>query len=136
MAKGAYSGTARLQIVTGVGLIIFWVAFFTVGLAPEKPPPGYFVFEHSFPLPDMLLAIALLRAAALLTSGDEERSRSGQRLSLVAAGGLLFLGVLDFSFNIQNGMYTISVTDGVIAGFIQIWCIAAGLIMIRSCSIE
>jgi hypothetical protein len=136
MGKGAYSGIAALQLVTGVGLIFFWTAFFTIGIAPENPPPGYFIFEHSFPLPDVLLAFLLFGAAALLGSHDEKRCRLGRSLSLVAAGGLLFLGVLDFSFNIQNGMYTTSVTDGITAGFIQLWCIGAGLIMIRSCRLR
>jgi hypothetical protein len=135
MGKGEYGGVAVLQLVTGAGLLVFWAAFFTVGLAPANPPPGYFAFEHSFPLPDILLALALFIAARLLRSDDNERCGTGRTISLAAGGALLFLGVLDFSFNIQNGMYTTSVTDGIATGFIQLWCIGAGLIMIRSCRI-
>ncbi len=107
-----------LETLTALGLILFWIGFFTVGLAPETPPPGYFVYEHAFPLPDLLLAAVLLVAARLL-----HRDRpAGRTLSLVCAGALTFLGVLDFSFNLQNGLYSISTLDLVLNAFINLWC--------------
>ena len=73
---------ARAQMATGVGIIVFWVLFFTVGLAPANPPTCSFAFEHAFPLPDAVLAIGLLAAGALVIAG-----RSGGRtLGLVCAG--------------------------------------------------
>ena len=89
---------AILEIITGVGIIFFWIGFFTVGLAPKNPPDCYFVFEHSFPLPDIIMSIGLIIAGILLLKQKSE----GVPLSLVCAGGLMFLGVLDFSFNIQK----------------------------------
>jgi hypothetical protein len=124
----AYPVLASLQIATGAGIILFWLLFFTVGLAPENPPPGYYAFEHAFPLPDFLLALALLRAASLLLSGDPGDQRKGRTFSLACAGALLFLGALDFNFNVQNGLYTkTSLTDAVTAVLIQAWCIGFGL---------
>jgi len=114
---------ASLEIVTGVGLILFWVAFFTVGLAPENAPPCYFAYEHSFPLPDVLLAILLLVAGILLMKSKPP----GRALSLIAAGALVFLGMLDFSFNLQNGIYLTSILDLVLNAFINIWCVGFGL---------
>jgi len=114
---------ASLEIVTGIGLILFWIAFFTVGLAPDKAPPCYFAYEHSFPLPDGVLAILLLIAGILLM-----RSRpAGRPLSLVAAGALVFLGLLDFSFNLQNGIYLTSTVDLALNAFINLWCVGLGL---------
>ena len=114
---------ASLEIVTSVGLILFWLAFFTVGLAPDKAPPCYFAYEHSFPLPDGVLAILLLVAGILLM-----RSRpAGRLLSLVAAGALVFLGLLDFSFNLQNGIYMTSTVDLVLNAFINVWCVGFGV---------
>jgi len=114
---------ASLEIVTGVGLVLFWVAFFTVGLAPDNVPPCYFAYEHSFPLPDGVLAILLLVAGTLLL-----RLRPGGReLSLIAAGALVFLGLLDFSFNLQNGVYLTSTIDLVLNAFINVWCVGFGL---------
>ena len=40
-----------LWIVTGAGLLLFWIGFFTIGLAPDNPPEGYFEYEHSRLLP-------------------------------------------------------------------------------------
>jgi len=119
-----YRLIASLQIVTAVGLILFWVAFFTVGMAPDKPPACYFAYEHAFPLPDGLLAVLLLVAGIMLM----KKSPAGARLSLVAAGALMFLGVLDFGFNIQNGIYTASTIDLVINAFINLWCVGFGLV--------
>ncbi len=39
----------------------------------------------------------------------------------------MFLGLLDFSFNIQNGVYMISTTDLILNAFINIWCVAFGV---------
>ncbi|MBM3119483.1 MAG: hypothetical protein FJ006_08050 [Chloroflexi bacterium] len=115
-----------LEIVTAAGLILFWIAFSTVGLAPENPPPCYFAYEHAFPLPDICLALLLLAAGVLLL----RRSPLGRTLSLIAAGALIFLGLLDFSFNLQNGIYLTSVLDLVLNAFINAWCVAFGAIII------
>ena len=117
---------AVLELITAIGIILFWVGFFTVGLAPANPPDGYFVYEHSFPLPDAVLALTLIIAAVLLLRGSD----LGRTLSLAAAGGLVFLGVIDFSFNVQNGMYAISVVDAILNGFINLWCAAFGVFLV------
>jgi hypothetical protein len=115
---------ASLQIITAVGLILFWIAFFTVGMAPDNPPACYFAYEHSFPLPDGLLAVLLLVTGILMI----KNSPLGGKLTLVAAGALIFLGVLDFAFNIQNGVYKASILDLVINAFINLWCVGFGLV--------
>jgi uncharacterized membrane protein (UPF0136 family) len=117
---------ASLEIVTAVGLVLFWIAFFTVGLAPENAPACYFAYEHSFPLPDGLLAALLLAAGILLTKNRPW----GLKLSLAAGGALVFLGMLDFSFNIQNGVYLTSTIDLILNVFINIWCVGFGLALI------
>lgn len=113
---------AVLELLTGAGLIAFWTLFFTVGLAPADPPPCYFAFEKSFPLPDSVLAVALLCAGVLLLKGKP----AGRALSLVCAGALVFLGLLDFSFNIRNGIYSSSPADAAFSVFINAWCVLFG----------
>ena len=115
-----------LEIITAAGLILFWIGFFTVGMAPESPPECYFAYEHAFPLPDLLLAIALLASAVLLLKDNH----LGRTLALVAAGGLIFLGLVDFSFNLQNGVYLSSTLDLVLNAFINAWCVAFGLAIV------
>jgi hypothetical protein len=111
-----------LELVTAVGLIAFWIGFFTVGFAPPAPPAGYLQYEQAFPLPDLLLAAALLVAAA----GLRKERAWAPRLSLVCAGALVFLGVLDFSFNVQNGIYALSAADLALNAVINLWCVAVG----------
>ena len=120
-----YRLIASLQIVTAVGLILYWLAFFTVSLAPLNPPDGYFAYEHAFPLPDGLLSALLLIAGIIMMKNNP----TALKLSLVAAGGLMFLGLLDFSFNIQNGIYTASTVDLVLNALINLWCFGFGLAM-------
>jgi hypothetical protein len=114
---------AILELLTAVGLILFWIGFFTIGLAPKNPPKGYMEYEHSFPLPDGLLALLLLAAGILLLLNNPW----GNHLSVIAAGALIFLGVLDFSFNIQNGVYKISKSDLILNAFLNIWCVGFGI---------
>jgi hypothetical protein len=116
---------SALEIVTGVGIILFWVAFFTIGMAPDPAPAGYFAYEHSFPLPDGLMSILLIIAGILLL----KNKRPAMILSLIAAGALTFLGLLDFSFNLQNGVYAVSSLDLVINAFINAWCVGFGLFL-------
>jgi hypothetical protein len=115
-----------LAILTAVGLVLFWIGFFTVGLAPENPPAGYFAYEHSFPPPDITLAIVLLIGAVLCLKGRM------QGTTILAAGGgaLVFLGILDMSFNFQNGMYSISVMDMILNAFINLWCVIFGALIV------
>lgn len=114
---------AVFELCTAGGLILFWIGFFTIGLAPANPPECYFAYEHSFPLPDVILAIALIAAAVQVLQGRQ----AGRRLSLVCAGGLVFLGVLDFSFNMLNGIYALSRLDLALNASINAWCAGFGL---------
>src|SRR5271169_3024460 len=111
-----------LSIITAAGLVLFWIGFFTIGLAPANPPDGYFAYEHSFPVPDIILAIVLFTGAILTMTG------AAHGTTLLAAGGgtLVFLGILDISFNLQNGMYSISVMDMILNAFINLWCVLFG----------
>lgn len=112
-----------IQIATGATILVFWVLFFTVGLAPAKPPACYFAFEHAFPLPDTMLAIALMASGANVLAGGTW----GRGVSLTCAGGLLFLGILDLSFTMQNGGFSGPVGEALQSGIISLGCVAVGL---------
>jgi len=95
---------AVLNIVTGIGIITFWILFFTTEtLKPEDPPAGWLAHEQSFVLPDSVFALTLIGAGALLLLGDA----AGERLSLIASGGLLFLGLIDCAYIFKNRSLTI-----------------------------
>ena len=125
MEPGKFKTVAYLELITAIGFILFWIGFFTIGLAPANPPQCYFAYEHSFPLPDIITSIAMITGGILLLKG----SSTGRAISLACSGGLVFLGLLDFSFNIQNGVYLVSTMDMILNAFINIWCVAFGLAM-------
>jgi hypothetical protein len=45
----------------------------------------------------------------------------------MSAGGLVFLGVIDLTFSIQNGMYSGALADVLQAATISAVCIAVGI---------
>ena len=134
MSPNPLKALAIFELATAVGLFLFWIAFFTIGLAPAHPPPGYLAFEHAFPVPDIVLALTLLAAGSRLLSQRREQRRNGQTLSLVAGGALIFLGLLDVSFNLQQGMYTHGLWDTLLAVAINSWCIGFGLFVAVRCA--
>lgn len=115
------------QILTGIGLIAFWILFFTVGMIDKKSAPEcYFNYEHAFPPADIVLALALIISSFLLL----KKKPIGKTISLVSAGALIFLGLLDFSFNLQNKVYFISMAEAVSNGFINAWCVFFGMVIL------
>ncbi len=125
---------ARLQLVTAAGLLVYWPLFFAVGLAPADPPFGYFVFQHSFTVPDIILALAFIRAGTWLLSQDGVRRSRGRALSLVCSGALLFLGMLDISFNVLNSFYSLLPLDTIVEMAVNAWCIGFGALSALKCS--
>jgi hypothetical protein len=119
---------AALEIVTALGIVLYWIAYFTAGIEPQGLPECYFAFENSFPLADLILASTLLSAGILMLKGYP----GGRTLSHVCAGSLIFLGFVDFGFNFQNGMYLISTASMVANGIINAWCIGFGLAIVFS----
>ena len=93
---------AILQIILTVGLVGFWIFFFKVENKDPEKEEWYLKHERSFPLPDLgLIAVCLLLAATGLLIGE----RFGIFFTIVAGGGLMFLGLIDFAFNLQNGLF-------------------------------
>jgi hypothetical protein len=115
-----HNSTQKLQLLTAIGLILFWAAFFTIGFENPNYPTYYTKFEHSFPLPDSFLCIVLLMAYF------NRNKIHWKNYTLVAAGAMLFLGLCDFSFNIMNGMYSVGLADGIMNAFINVWCVGFG----------
>lgn len=114
---------AGAQIATGSGIAVFWLIFFTMGIPMQNPPACYLAFEHAFPLPDSALAISLVISAFDIQKGGHW----GRKLSLCCAGGLLFLGLVDISFSLQNGVLSAPLPEVLVSGSISLWCIALGL---------
>ena len=113
---------AILQIIFAVGLIGFWIYFFLVENKDPNQEEYYLKHERSFPLPDIgLIAVTLIIAAVGLLSSE----RFGIFFTIVAGGALMFLGLIDFSFNLQNQRFTTKDMDA----YMSIFIVAIALFM-------
>ena len=90
------------QILWGFGVIIFWIYFFLVENKNPERSEVYLVFERSFVLPDICWL-----SSCMFISGFSLFMNQQIWVFFSIAGGsaMLFLFLLDFSFNIQQGNY-------------------------------
>ncbi|MEK7423152.1 MAG: hypothetical protein AAB131_04860 [Actinomycetota bacterium] len=90
-----------VQVVAAIGILAFWQTASSWPMDEPWRPPGFALHERCFRVPDTVCALLLI-AAAVLTWRDVAEGRS---LALVAAGMLLFLGVIDATYMFQNGLF-------------------------------
>jgi hypothetical protein len=131
--KGASPGrtlrvVAVLLVLTGLGTAAFWVAFFAdyeaqqVGYLAQRCA-GWFLWERSFPLADGWAALACVLGGV----GLWRRRAWGAAWAWVAAGALVFLGLMDFLFFAQNGLYWPVTAEVALEAAIHLWVTGFGL---------
>jgi len=116
-----------LELFTALGIILFWIYFFIVENANPSNNSIYLAFERSFPLADIgwLAPVLIIGAIGLM-----QKQRFGSVFSLAGGGALIFLSLLDISFNGFNGIYTKSPAYGIMNGSINLWCFLFGIYLI------
>jgi hypothetical protein len=92
---------AVLQVGTAIGIAVFWTTWLRADHDPSAFPEGYLLHERAFVVPDSVLAL-LLTVSALLTVFEQPL---GPRVALVAAGMLLFLGLIDATYFALTGLF-------------------------------
>ena len=94
---------AILQILFGMGIISFWIYFLIVENKDPEKTEVYLVFERSFIIPDIgwVTPCLFISAIGLLTN-----QAYGIFFSIAGGSAILFLLLLDFSFNIQQKTYS------------------------------
>ncbi len=108
---------AILQILIGIGFIGFWLMFYFTEYNPEKRKMDEVSYKHelSFPLPDLgWVTPCLFIAAIALLLGQ----RIGYFFSALAGAGMIFLGLIDFAFDLQNKVFKKRDMDMYMAVFI------------------
>lgn len=119
---------AILQIIFGFGMIGFWIYFLIFENKDPEKTEVYLVFERSFIIADVFWITPCLFISALgLITGK------GYWVfySIAAGSAILFLFLLDFSFNIQQGTYKRITSDNILEICVNILCmISAPLFMI------
>ena len=115
-----------LQISLAIGFILFWIYFFLVDNKDPDNSEIYLAFERSFPIPDLGWIVPTLFISAICNLINEKISFI---FSLISGGSLIFLGLLDLSFNIQQKK--LKTKTGLLFSFIiNIICLVFGAIFI------
>ena len=80
----------------GLGILAFWAVTIRMGGLSRgaEPFPGHRRHEASFLVPDVVLALVLVASAVL----SDISPPASERLRLVGAGALAFLGLLDLGY--------------------------------------
>ncbi len=89
--------------IAGVGTSAYWIVFFVSGAVQVRADPVYIAFERAFPLADEWMAACALLGAIGLWRGRDW----GVLYGLLAGASMIFLGLLDVLFNVNEGNYAL-----------------------------
>ncbi len=100
---------STLLLLTALGTVAYWGTFFAGGdVLHASQTDVYRGYEHAFPVADAWMAACALAAAVGLV-----RRRSWAVQAGIAAGSaLVFVGLLDVSFNVEQGLYAPLLAQG------------------------
>lgn len=119
---------AAWELALAAGIVLFWASFFVLGPAGTGDPgldAISLAFETAFPVADLVLAgVLCLGAAGLLKGRDWGRS-----FTLAGGGMLVFLGLLDVTFNSLQGIYRTGLFGAVMNGAINVACLGSGIFL-------
>jgi hypothetical protein len=123
--------TAILLLLTALGTILFWLTFFADLEAQRSGElaarnAAWFAWELSFPLADAWMAVTGLVGAI----GLWRMRPAGLLFSLVSGGAMVFLGLMDSLFFLQNGLYQPLTAEIAVELFIHAWTVLFGLFVI------
>jgi len=90
-----------LEVTAAIVIALFWVTWFREEHDQDWLPSGYVQHERVFVFPDAVLALLLVLSAGLLVAEEP----LGRSLSLVCAGMLAFLGIIDAAYFWQTGLF-------------------------------
>ncbi len=127
------TAVAVLMLLTAVGTLLFWITFFADLEAQRSGTlatrsDAWFAWELSFPLADVWMAMTAIAGAIGLW-----RTRpAGLLFGLVSAGAMVFLGLMDVLFFVENGLYLPLTGEVAVELFIHAWTVAFGLFIIGS----
>lgn len=121
------------MLLTGIGIVGYWAAFLS-GLDAQRTgyfasrSKAWFAWELSFPLPDAWTAATAILGAAGLWRGRQ----GGLLFGLVSGGAMVFLGLIDALFFLENGLF-FPVNGEVVAQIlIQVWMTGFGIFSIHT----
>ena len=122
---------AVMELAVAFGIIAFWVVFFStdmVNIEDSRLKEIYVAFESAFPVADFYLVMMLIIGGL----GLLRKKIYGTVFSIMAGAALIFLGLLDASFNTQQGIYSLGAGEAAMNIFINTLCIGFGIYLVRA----
>ena len=122
--------TAVLMLLTAIGTIVFW-ATFLADLDTQRQGylgsacAAWYAWELSFVVADGWMA-----ATAIISAVGLWRRRPGGLFGLVSGGAMVFLGLMDAAFFLQNRLYLPINAEVALEMAIHAWMLAFGLFAI------
>ncbi len=120
---------AILELVLAAGIVSFWIAYFSADIVQISDPvlkQKYLAFESAFPVPDAYLALVLVIGGI----GLLRKKSFGRLFSLMGGASLIFLGLLDISFNTLHGIYRLGLGEAVMNLAINLICLGTGIFLV------
>jgi len=120
---------AVLELVLAAGIVSFWIAYFSADMVKISDPvlkEKYLAFESAFPVPDAYLSVVLVIGGI----GLLRKKAYGRLFSLIGGASLIFLGLLDVSFNTLHGIYRLGFGEAVMNLIINLMCLGTGVFLI------
>jgi hypothetical protein len=112
-----------LLALTAAGTAAYWIGFFAAGEALHSSDTDvYLAFERAFPAADAWMATAALAAAV----GLARRRPWAVAAGIAAGSALIFLGLMDVSFNLEHGLYASPSGAMAVEVAINAFCLATG----------
>jgi hypothetical protein len=119
---------AVLLICSAVVCIYYWADFYIRGTVHVIKDDWYIKFQNSFPVADLwMAACAIVGAVGLLME-----ETWGLIFALITGSSLIFLGLMDITFNVQNNLYrhARTSTEMKFEVFLNIWALGFGVALI------
>ena len=111
---------------TSVATLAYWVLYFTSGEVRVRQDEVYLAFENAFPAADSWMTICtLLGAIGLL-----RKQAWGFLFGLLAGSSMIFLGLMDVAFNLNQGIYALGGVETAIEVVINLFCLVVGPLII------
>lgn len=117
---------AGLLLFTATVTVLYWVLYFATGAVQVESSAVYKAFEDSFPAADAWMAAACATGAA----GIIRRREWGLLFALLGGSALIFLGLMDVTYNILQGMYRNMNPEMVGETLINVYTLAFGPFLI------
>lgn len=99
--RGADRLHAVLMVLAALGTVAYWVTYFTSGATHVRTDEVYLAFENAFPLADGWMVACYMLSAYFLWLNDRRAVLWG----IAAGSAMIFLGCMDFLFNLEQGHF-------------------------------